>query len=256
MTLNECRPSTPFVRFEDVQETHGEFVVTRGAHQLQLPPAFRIAKYLVTNRHFLEFVKGGAYQDDSLWAASPGARAAFLMADQQTMGPAAWPDLASSLDGKLDHPVSGICYLEAQAFVNWYNRNKPPQPGWLWALASEDFWEFAARGAAGLIYPWGDAFDTARCNSAERGIGAPSAVTLFESGASPYGCCDMAGNVWEFVTATDAGVDWCVLRGGSYKNSGTEVRSYLRLERVPTWHRAPDFGFRLVQIQSLGAISS
>jgi hypothetical protein len=55
------------------------------------------------------------------------------------------------------------------------------------------------------------------------------------------------------VTATDAGIDWCVLRGGSYKNTSTEVRSYLRLERVPTWHRAPDFGFRLVQIESLGA---
>jgi hypothetical protein len=92
----------------------------------------------------------------------------------------------------------------------------------------EDLWEFAARGEAGLTYPWGDAFDVAKCNSAEHEIGGTSEVTRFESGTSPFGCSDMAGNLWEFVSVADSGADWCVLRGGSYKNTSSEVRSYLR----------------------------
>ena len=72
-----------------------------------------------------------------------------------------------------------------------------------------------------------------KCNSSESGIGRTSAVTRFQDGASRLGCCDMVGNVWEFVLANDAERDWCVLRGGSYKNNRFEVRSYLRLIRVP-----------------------
>ena len=109
--------------------------------------------------------------------------------------------------------------------------------------------EFAARGEAGLIYPWGDAFDSTKCNSSESGIGTTSEVTRFDSGASPSGCNDMAGNVWEFVLATDCSAGLCVLRGGSYKNTGPELRSYLRLIRVPQEHRPPDFGIRLVQLE-------
>ena len=60
----------------------------------------------------------------------------------------------------------------------------------------------------------------------------------------------MAGNLWEFVLASDSSTRLCVLRGGSYKNNASEVRSYLRLIRVPKSHRPHDFGFRLTQIEA------
>ena len=72
----------------------------------------------------------------------------------------------------------------------------------------------------------------------------------YASGVSPLGCYDMAGNLWEFVVAAGAELDLRVMRGGSYKNDRAEMRSYLRLVRVPVWHRAPDFGFRLVQVHA------
>jgi formylglycine-generating enzyme required for sulfatase activity len=59
----------------------------------------------------------------------------------------------------------------------------------------------------------------------------------------------MAGNVWEFVLTPESDGGSCVLRGGSFKNDRFLVRSYLRLFGVPLAHRAPDFGFRLAQVE-------
>jgi formylglycine-generating enzyme required for sulfatase activity len=250
IVLNDCKPSMSFVRYEDIQERHGRFVTTRGGHQLKLPPKFRIAKYPVTNQLYMDFVTAGGYEDDELWTIPTDSRMAFLAADNRTMGPGDWPRATSWPEGKAEHPVSGVSFLEAQAFVEWLNRSAPPETNWFWSLPPEDLWEFAARSEAGLIYPWGDAFDSTKCNSYESGIGTTSEVTRFDSGVSPSGCYDMAGNVWEFVLATDTRADWCVLRGGSYKNTGPELRSYLRLIRVPQGHRPPDFGIRLVQLEN------
>jgi formylglycine-generating enzyme required for sulfatase activity len=102
-----------------------------------------------------------------------------------------------------------------------------------------------ARSEAGLPYPWGTSFDTAKCNSRESGIGETTPVNAYEAGQSGAGCYDMAGNVWEFVQAADIGKSGCVLRGGSFANERNEVHSYLRLFGVPRRHRPHDFGFRL-----------
>jgi formylglycine-generating enzyme required for sulfatase activity/MinD-like ATPase involved in chromosome partitioning or flagellar assembly len=251
VAVNECAPGQGHLRYEDIEESHGPFVMTRGPHLLRVPRQFRIMKHLVTNGAFMEFVRSGGYGDDDLWSlpAQSRARARFTMADGKTRGPARWSGTGGYPDAKADHPVTGISFLEAQAFVQWCNRKNPLEGDWSWSLPPEDCWEFAARGQGGLIYPWGDAFDGGKCNYVGSGIGATSPVSQFEVGASPAGCCDMAGNVWEFVAATGTKADGCVLRGGSFKNTAAEVRSYLRLIQVPQWHRADDFGFRLVLVR-------
>ena len=244
----ECRPSTSIAKYSDPDEHHGEWVHTRGTHDVPLPASFAVSKYLVTNSLYLQFVAAGGYEDNSLWTVSAPSRTRLITGDGRSLGPASWPSATMFPEGHAHHPVSGISYYEARAFVEWCNRVATDTAGQVISLPDENLWEFAARGESGLTYPWGDAFDVDKCNCAEQKIGGTSRVDQFASGASPFGCCDMAGNVWEFVHASDVGSDSCAMRGGSYLNSRSEVRAYLRLIGVPRWHRAPDFGVRLMLI--------
>jgi formylglycine-generating enzyme required for sulfatase activity len=242
----EIRPPSSYVQYTDVDEHHGPWVQTRKAHALKLPQSYRIGRDLVTNSAYREFVRAGGYERTEFWAKGPQSLGRLMTADGKTHGPAAWATAGKLPKGKDKHPVTGISFFEALAFLEWLNR-EAPVAGWRWSLPTEDMWEYAARTEAGLTYPWGDAFDRHKCNSREAGIGDTSNVDKFVSGASRDGCRDMAGNVWEYVVAADSGTDSCVLRGGSYKNDRSEVRSYLRLFGVPAGHRPPDFGFRVAQ---------
>lgn len=235
---------------DDMAEKYGPFVGTRGHHPLLFPAEFRMGIYLITNEFFQEFVQALGYTTESFWAGTPRqTRNKFLCQDGSSYGPSMWPSENGCLSGKERHPVAGISYYEALAFCRWLQEKyRPEQSGWRWCLPTEDMWEFTARTKEGRSYPWGSIFVKGYCNSAESGIGTTTDVQAFPQGKSRDGCYDMAGNVWEYVDAHD-GENWsCVLRGGSFRNNQSEIRSYLRLYRVPRDHRPPDFGFRCAQV--------
>jgi formylglycine-generating enzyme required for sulfatase activity len=231
---------------DDPDERHGPFVLTRGQHVLDLPARFRMGVYPVTNQQFLQFIRDGGYSDDELWEGA--SRMGFVTQDKKTQGPSTWPSNTKCPPKRADHPVSGVSYVEARAFVKWLNL-KYLDPEWHWCLPSEDMWEFSARSTVGLSYPWGREFLPNRCNSLESGIKGTSEVGQFREGNSYCGCAEMAGNVWEFVETPDRiGSRHCVLRGGSFRNNEYEVRSYVRLVSVPVDHRPSDFGLRCAQV--------
>jgi len=175
-----------------------------------------------------------------------------------------------------NHPVVLVTWHDAVAYCRWLTAKLRPnfslirEKGWRFCLPSEAEWEKAARGTDGRIYPWGNRPDTTRANYHETKIGAPSPVGCFPDGASPYGCLDMAGNVWEW-TRSLWGRDWekqtfgypydpkdparedesadnsvkRLLRGGSYLFNADIVRCAYRYRVDPSYANF-NWGFRVV----------
>jgi hypothetical protein len=184
--------------------------------------------YPVTNQQYNKFYKAGGYAKQKYWSPE-GLK--WKKAEKLTQ-PAFWGDAKWN---QPDHPVVGVSYYEAEAYAKWAGKRLP----------TEQEWEKAARGTDGLFYPWGYDFDEEKCNSKESGVRATTPVTKYVNGISPYGCYDMAGNVWEW-TSSDYDRDTKVLRGGSWGNGPWYVRSAARVGGRPT-HRYAYRGFRCAQ---------
>ena len=214
-------------------------------------PAFAIGRTPVTNGLYGAFV------------AASGARAPIVWRGAQP--PAAL----------VDHPVVDVSWAEANAFCEWLNaalKDQRPttddQPSASEAvldlsslvvrLPTEAEWERAARGGDGRVFPWGDAWDGRRANTREAGRAATSPVGTYPGGASPLGCLDLAGNVWEWTASLDRGYPYDprdgredplapgrrILRGGCFANPHGYARCACRF-RLPPTTRNEFLGFRL-----------
>jgi formylglycine-generating enzyme required for sulfatase activity len=161
--------------------------------------------------------------------------------------------------GRGDHPVNCVGFRQAVAYCAWVGKRLP----------TEAEFEKAARGPDGRLFPWGD--QEADCRYAAMqdedgtgcGKGRTSSVCSRTVGNSPYGVCDLAGNLWEWVVDTKGnafpaldpdGKTRRALRGGAITNSAAVLRSSLRFYvqdvRVPD-ARGGDFtGFRCVYLKT------
>ncbi|HLW01787.1 MAG TPA: SUMF1/EgtB/PvdO family nonheme iron enzyme [Ktedonobacterales bacterium] len=160
-------PAGPFLMGDDTEDDEApQFMATT--------PAFQMATYPLTVAEYA------------------CAMQAHVVSEPNMVVEPAW---ATQLR-RLDHPVAGITWEQAVAYAAWLAK----LTGEDWHVPTEVEWEKAARGTDGRRYPWGDEWYADRANIDEGTHKTTTAVGSYPTGASPYGCQDMAGNVWEWTT--------------------------------------------------------
>jgi formylglycine-generating enzyme required for sulfatase activity len=174
---------------------------------------FNLDKYPVTNAEYQLFVK------------ATGHRA-----------PRHWTDGAIPA-GLENHPVVWVTWEDANAYAAWAGKRLP----------TEIEWEKAARGEDSRLYPWGNTFDSANCNSREANLKVTNPVGQYPGGASPYGAEELCGNVWEWTanwyqayrgsvySLERYGEVYRVLRGGSWFDGADAVTATTRNSAKPSF---------------------
>jgi formylglycine-generating enzyme required for sulfatase activity len=158
-----------------------------------------ISRTPITNDQYLPFVQATGYRPPDHWVGG------------------------EPLAGVEEHPVTFVAWEDARAYCAWLEGQlqvescelKVWRDGQLEAcsvgtetltvrLPTEAEWEKAARGTDGRVYPWGDAWEAARCSTVESGGEGTTPVRAFPGGISPYGVLDVAGGVWEWTSSARA----------------------------------------------------
>ena len=205
---------------------------------------FWIGRFPVTNNDYAHFVKDTGHRLPDHWVSET------------------YPTT------KEDHPVVYVSWEDASAYCKWLSGRE----GKIFRLPTEAEWENAASWNPDredrTVYPYGNEFDSTKCNTAESGLGDTTPIGEYApaGGDSFCGVSDMAGNVWEWCStrATDeedrlikypydkldgreeldrSGMR--VVRGGSFNYSSRAARASARAMRNPDyrgWH----YGFRVV----------
>ncbi|MEE8185157.1 MAG: SUMF1/EgtB/PvdO family nonheme iron enzyme [Thermodesulfobacteriota bacterium] len=187
--------------------------------------SFYIDKYEVTITEYKEFVNSTGWEVPEYWRFLP---------QLSEMG---------------TYPVSEVSWYSAEAYCQWRGKRLP----------AEAEWEKAARGRDGRRFPWGNDFNPERANGVEL-RDSPLPVGSFESGKSPYGVYDMAGNVAEWTADwykrypgneyNDLyyGAELKVTRGGSWGSDHYAMEYYMRSsdrsQLVSPDEKYIDIGFR------------
>lgn len=211
------------------------------AHDLELPQhRLRLGDYYigrtpVTNAHYAVYVAARGAQPPPYWK---GGKAP---------------------EGLAQHPVVEVSWSDALQFCRWLRKASGRQ----FHLPTEAHWEKAAcwgrDAAARVLFPFGNVFNPARCNSYESGIGRTTPVGAYSpAGDSRYGVSDLAGNVYEWTSSLPGAYPYDlldgrenlaasgqrVLRGGSFYDVEWVARCASRFYSNPL-SRFPYAGFRV-----------
>lgn len=248
--------------FETVEVIAGDFIFGASNSTQNISYNYEISKYEVTNAEYVVYLQK-AYNAGELTVTEDAVSGNYSGDTQYSAGEYTFYDLGdenarivfsngtfSVVSDFEDHPVTQVSWFGANAFAKYYHCKLPT-----------DFeWEKAARGNTTRTYPWGNDIENNYCNFHDSGDPYDNGTTpvgyyngwnqngyVTQDNVSYYGAYDMAGNVWEWTS------DWYsdgsnkrATRGGSWYNSNTYVKAYMRYPQKPTAF-AGYVGFRVMR---------
>jgi len=219
-------------------------------HSVYLP-TYSIGKCLVTRGEYRQFTESGGYDDPSYWSPEgwmwkesdlivhSGMYGAFTEtvrpnSNEKRSEPEHWASEQEWIGHGFAHPrfiqtdrhpVVGVTYYEAEAYCKWAGARLPTEAEWEKASRWDE------QNQHSRIWPWGDIWDADKCNCADGHNSAgggyrtnqSAPVGSYLEGASPYGCMDMVGNAYEWVS------DWAKsYPGASESFDHTNAFRYVR----------------------------
>ena len=183
-----------------------------------------IDRYLVTNAHYQQFVQETGHRVPFI-TEEEYRRQGYLVHPYEEVKPYLWHE--GYPEGRGRHPVVLVSLNDGLAYARWRSERE----GRRYCLPTEAEWEKAARGTDGRYFPWGNRWRPALAN-AENRVGGTTEVGSYPQGASPYGCFDMAGNVFEWTNSTFPHDRIVMKGGGSWDDQPGICRSAARHGRV------------------------
>ena len=224
-------------------------------HQVQID-SFQISKYPVTVDQFRSFLSSSDGYKNREWYNWSKVSSDFFDSKVKNFD--------FEFPNKCDignYPATGVSFIEAIAFCKWLSY----KTGDSIRLPSEAEWEYVAKHN-GELFPWGNEFDSYKCNCISTGVGHICSVgSFYQSDESQP--IDLCGNIWEwtqsFYTETHNSDDQNTIinvknnkkikdyylisnRGGSYLNGPNCCRVSYR-GRDPINQKADRNGFRIVK---------
>ncbi len=206
---------------------------------------FWIDKFDVTNKAFDAFVKAGGYTDSSNWTASGLVWRNMVDANNAERISSIRSMDCAEVSNTDEQPVVCITWYEAYAYCHWRGARLP----------TEAEWEYAARGPASRVYPWGNSFKEGTDDDKAAYIGNSAKTVQVGSkpnGASWVGALDMSGNVWQWVNSFYSPYPYDskdgrendnyeynklhnVVRGGAWDIISSNLRATVRFGSLPNW---------------------
>jgi len=178
----------------------------------------------------------------------------------------ACPSIGNAGSGSNGEPIVGVSWLDARTYTAWLSKKTRQS----YRLPTEAEWEYAARAGTTTRYAFGEDLEKSAAQFGLRRKGTVKDAGSFAPNA--FGLHDMHGNAAELVadcyenTLTGypkngssrskcRSEDTVTLRGGSYRDPASKVRSAVRTS-IHKDRRRSHVGFRVVRTFTTGGIAS
>ena len=209
-------------------------------HTVTLSNGFYLGKYEVTQAQYETIMNGNS--------------------EGLNVKPSQWPN-------NNNRPVERVSWADAQVFLARLTSIEQTAgrlpTSWKYVLPTEAQWEYACRAGTTTAYSWGNDINSSRANynwdgAYNTGVDFKQTRDVGQYSANPWGFFHMQGNVREWVSdwkanyLTGAQTDPegpasgsnRVIRGGSWGDAGTGLRSATRSNNTPSY-RLNYLGFRV-----------